>query len=747
MSFSTHTSRGRVPLLAIAVLSVMIGLAAAVLAVNRVSLLPPKLEPRGLETAGATTHVLVDFKRSKVTDRRESWPYFNSLKIRADLLARLMASRPGVEYIARRADVPASDLAAVAPVTAGVQSVLTEPGSEQRAQEILLADKRHRLEIQNKPDAPIIDIYAQSPTPAEAERLADASIEGLRDYLSTLAARSGFDPASQLELEQLGQTRGGVLNPGVGPKLGALAFMVGFSVSFALLFGLSRVLPRRRRRWRGETSAVEPGLGSSMSPTPALAMASPAPASPRGFGWRALVSSSPGALASPAPEPSPAFVEAETSEDAWPRTTRVLPWMLAGFIAVLWLVPFDSIQLNASLPIDLKFDRLVLPFVAVMWILALFAGGRDAPRLRTTWIHIAVGAFVTLACLSVILDAGDLNQALELETSLKKLPLLLAYLSLFVIMASTVRRDEVPAFIKFMLGLAVLCALGMLGEYKLDLNVFFDLAGKLPDGLFDVKIAETGYDTVGRRITQGPTAHPLVAVTMLSMALPIALVGVIHAKTWRERAIYGAAACVLMIAMLATQRKTGVVAPVAVVLTLAYLRRRELLRIAPAAVAVLIALALASPGTFSPVLDQFQPEELSGANTVSDRASDYDAIRPDVWTHLAFGRGYGSYQPVGHRILDSEILVRIVEMGAIGLVAFLLLGASVVATARPAIAARHPRWGPAALVGAAAAVVFLVVAALFDTMSYPQVPYIFLCFAALVAAIVTAPGADYSGDD
>jgi peptidoglycan/LPS O-acetylase OafA/YrhL len=50
-------------------------------------------------------------------------------------------------------------------------------------------------------------------------------------------------------------------------------------------------------------------------------------------------------------------------------------------------------------------------------------------------------------------------------------------------------------------------------------------------------------------------------------------------------------------------------------------------------------------------------------------------------------------------------------------------------------------------VGAAAAVVFLVVAALFDTMSYPQVPYIFLCFAALVAAIVTAPGADYSGDD
>ena len=43
---------------------------------------------------------------------------------------------------------------------------------------------------------------------------------------------------------------------------------------------------------------------------------------------------------------------------------------------------------------------------------------------------------------------------------MKKLPLLLAYLSLFVIMASTVRRSEVTAFMKFTLGLAVICWLG-----------------------------------------------------------------------------------------------------------------------------------------------------------------------------------------------------------------------------------------------------------------------------------------------
>ena len=53
----------------------------------------------------------------------------------------------------------------------------------------------------------------------------------------------------------------------------------------------------------------------------------------------------------------------------WPRTTRLLPWSLAVMMAIVWLVPFNVIQLSASLPIDLKFDRLYLPFVFVLWAL------------------------------------------------------------------------------------------------------------------------------------------------------------------------------------------------------------------------------------------------------------------------------------------------------------------------------------------------------------------------------------------
>jgi hypothetical protein len=433
---------------------------------------------------------------------------------------------------------------------------------------------------------------------------------------------------------------------------------------------------------------------------------------------------------------------ASAADGAWPHTTRVLPWMLAGFMAMLWLVPFDSLQLDIPSPIDLKLDRILLPFLVGMWALSLAVGGRAAPRLRGTKIHVAVGGFVTVAFLSVIFDASSLSHTLELGTSLKKLPLLLSYSSLFVVMASVVRRAEVPAFTKYTLGLAVICALGMIYEDHAFHNLFFDWSQKVLPSPFKLADLGSGWDTEGRRMVHGPTAHPLVAAAMLSLAFPIAVLGVVDARRTSRRILYGLAGGILLLGVLSTQRKTGLVAPMASILTLAVFRRRELLRLAPVAVVGLVVLLIVAPGSISPVIDQFRPGSLGHANTVSDRASDYDAVRPDVFTHLALGRGFGSYQPLGHRILDSEVLVRLVEMGVLGLAALMALGVSVVFCARRTIHSRHPTLASPALAAASGGVVFLVLALLFDSLAYPQVPYVFLCMAALVAVIVKSPDDD-----
>ena len=44
-------------------------------------------------------------------------------------------------------------------------------------------------------------------------------------------------------------------------------------------------------------------------------------------------------------------------DDAWPRTRRPLPWLFAGFLATIFLVPFDAIHLKVSLPFSSDFDR------------------------------------------------------------------------------------------------------------------------------------------------------------------------------------------------------------------------------------------------------------------------------------------------------------------------------------------------------------------------------------------------------
>ncbi len=665
---------------AIVAASLAIAIVSAVASISHITLLPPKLEPRAIEQAGAVAHVLVDLERSRIADRRAAITYFELSKTRTNLLATLMASAPVLEHIARRAHVPPDQIAVVSPIT----GPMAEPVSEQRARQIALEGRPYRLEIQAGAGGQVLDIYTQARSVPAAKRLADASLPGLHDYLR--ASTGGEDGGhSPIALEQLGPARGAMLTAGNRAKLAALAFMLAFAVALAALHGLVAIAQRRRA----------------------------------------------------APSRPPAVAAARS--DAWPRTTRVLPWMVAGFMAMLWLAPFDSIQLDIPSPIDLKLDRMLLPILVVTWVAALMLGGRESPRLQPTWMHAALGVFVSLAFLSVILGASALDQTLDLDTAIKKLPLLLSYLTLFLIMASVVRREEVPAFVKLTLGLAVAVALGMVWEDQAFNNVFFHWSDTLLPSIFDVSSGGADWDSAGRRMVHGPAQHPLAAASMLSMAMPIAVLGLIHARRTGGRLYYLLAIGALTLGVLATERKTAFIAPAVGVLTIAYFRRRELLRLTPVAVAGVVAVVVMAPGAVAPVLDQFKPDKLNGANTVQDRASDYDAIRPDVWSHVAVGRGYGSYQPLGHRILDSEILVRLIEMGVLGLVSFLLLGVSVIACARRTIHSRHPTWGTAALAGAAAAAVFLALAFLFDSNAFAQVPYIFFCFAALVAALIKRP--------
>jgi hypothetical protein len=748
-----HSPRLRL-LLAIALCGA-VAFTAAMLNVSSVSLLPPKITPRHLEIAGAGARVDVDNPRSLVSDRLATDGDYQTLQKRAVLMGSLMVSAPVRDRIARRVGIDPDQLVGRARVTANVQAVLTEPDSEPRALAIGEANVPYRIEVHPDPILPTLSIYTQAPTVREAERLADAVVPSLRERLRVLAASERTDPHDQVVIEQPGRARGGVINAGAKIEIFGLTFIFVFTLAaFAVL--LARKL---RRELAGEVAA--PGPGSAPAPAPRHATPSRQPGA--GLG-RALVrhlglegsfgpalspaaaGASAGTIAAPAgfarPQGGMAAVSRRAALKAgdWPHTTRVLPWMLAAMMAVVWLMPFNVIQLSYSLPIDLKFDRLVLPFIIATWALTLAAGGRGAPRVRITWIHVAVGGVAVAALLSLVVGARDLNQTLELDTSIKKLTLLASYISLFLIVASSIRRAEVPAFLKYTLVLAVICALGTIWEYRFSYNVFYSMSDKILPGIFTVGAAEAGaVDQIGRRLVRGPGEVPLEAVAMLAMGLPIAVSGLITSKVTRTRILYGLATALILAAAASTERKSALLAPVSVFATLAYFRRRELIRLAPLGVVIGVIMLVLTPGAAQSVVSQLSGKKLNSVTTVSDRSSDYDAVRPDVWSHLAFGRGYGSYEHTSYRTLDMELLRQLIEVGVFGVLAFLLMIGTIVGVARRPIRERRPDDARVGLSAACAAVALLVVSTLFDAMAFPHCPYIALWMAGLLAVVVSQP--------
>ena len=667
-------------------------LLALVLISSLIGGIAAKLNTRGnLVVAGAVTHVMVDDPDASIIDRTALTQDLATLQARAELYARLLTTTPVLDAVAKRVGVPPSQISGVADLTANVPVQLTQAGSEQHASDLRASRAPYRLELQSEPVEPILAIYTQAPSVDMANRLANSAIQGLHDYLVNLARQQGFPTRELPVLRQLGPPHGAVTGSHGRIVIGGLTFITAFALSFV---GLLLLIRRPLRRREEEAPRLPPRTNLT---------------------GRALAD--------------------------WPRTTRLLPWSVAGLIAMIWLTPFDKIQLGgAGAPINITLDRIYLPIVVLIWLLAFRAGPGAAPRLRITRVHVAIAAFLGCAFLSVVLDAGYLNHVQELMLAMKKLPLLVSYMSIFVIVASSIRRREVPAFMTYTLVLAVVCAVGVMVEYKFNQNLFDLVARNVFRGPVKLVAGDAGpaLDSIGRRWVQGPAVSGLELITMFSCALPIAVTGIMRSKERRHRLLYGLAMVLLLSAMFATNRKSALLAPASVFLTLAYFRRRELLKMVPIGLVMLVILAAVSHGAVHSVISQFTRTDAATVPTVDSRTANYDAVRPDLWTHLLFGRGQGTYAPPTDRIVDSEIILRLVETGVFGLVTFLLIPVSVILLARKTVARRHPMWSPPALCGLAAAVAFIVVATLYSVMIDPHGPDVFLYIAGLTV-IVAGP--------
>jgi hypothetical protein len=421
--------------------------------------------------------------------------------------------------------------------------------------------------------------------------------------------------------------------------------------------------------------------------------------------------------------PSSRAILARAADD-WPHTSRPMPWLLAGFMAMVFLVPFDSITLPVSLPLDAKLDRPFLVLLVAIWLLSL-TGVRGVSRLRMSPVHWALVALLTIAMLSLVLDGATIVRLNELDLAVRKLALLFSYALLFAIVASSLKATEVRNFTIFMIGLACVTAFAALIEYRTGYNAFFNWT----DGILPVtRPGELGaIDSIGRKSVVGPTIHPLAVAMMMALALPFAVMGLLESKERRQRWLYAIAVGLMLGGALATQRKTSVVAPAIGALVLFAYRPKAVLRLLPVGLLLFALIHVAAPGALGGVTDQLKPQNLFGVLSTKDRQSDYGAIKPDVIKHPIIGRGYESYDQKKYRILDNQYLTTIIGTGVLGVLAYLSVFLTILLLAHRVARTGDPERAPTAIAAGAAIASLIVGSALLDTLALPQLAYL-ICF-------------------
>lgn len=419
----------------------------------------------------------------------------------------------------------------------------------------------------------------------------------------------------------------------------------------------------------------------------------------------------------------------------WPRTNRWLPWLIAGFLVVAWFLPIDSITPRGFSAFDLKLDRVMLAVMALVWLPAALLGGAGAPRLRGLGgIALALVAFALIALFGVIIDAETLLRAGQSDDATKKLLLLASYVAFFVIVATSLRPEEIGRFAALFLWLGFGAAVLVVYDRFFQENQFFALAELLfPAGAFEIRpIGTSPFDP---NPVTGPSRHALAVAAMLAMALPFAVVGLMHG-TLRSRGLHLVAVAVLLVAVWATNRKTGAFASAGALATLLVLRPRDMLqRVVPAGLLLLGVVTLLAPEAVGFQLERLSPGTVTEGLSSQGRSADYPAIVPDVRAHFLMGRGWGTYS---FRILDNNWLGLLLETGVIGTAVFAALLLAVWTGAWRVLRDLDLPAGSPVLAAAAGTTAFAVSMGLFDALAFAQVPYFFLFIAALVAASLRA---------
>jgi O-antigen ligase len=344
--------------------------------------------------------------------------------------------------------------------------------------------------------------------------------------------------------------------------------------------------------------------------------------------------------------------------------------VLTGYLLLLEIVPSGWVVPSFG---DVGTPANIYALLALIWYAASWLAGRVRPAAGSGAPRLALCAFAAAVLLGYLSLSDPTRQAVGLETQAADRGLigLAAWAGVLLIASAGIREY---AELQRVLRRAVLYGSGIGALGILEFFTSKDL-------LASVHVPGLRTSTsVSELITRGSfirpssnTSQPLELAAVLALLLPFAIQQAFEPgrtgllRRWLPVALIGGA-------MPLTVSRTSIIGlfVVLVLLVPTWPAQRRWPALGVLAVGVGL-LKVAVPGLLSTTVGLFSSFLGNSDNSTQARTADYSGVAQYVQQRPLFGRGYGTFIPSLYRYTDNMYLLALVEIGAVGVFALLLL--------------------------------------------------------------------------
>jgi O-antigen ligase len=417
--------------------------------------------------------------------------------------------------------------------------------------------------------------------------------------------------------------------------------------------------------------------------------------------------------------------------------------LVSLFLVLQLIVPARLVI--SRLPLSLSPASVLALFVALCWLCTQFTNTLGVAKGRNS-----VRTMVFLYFCSVLATYGVATYGYlppdELNFADHALVLAVAKVGLVLAVCDGVRdRDRLYFVIKILAAMgAIVAAIGILQFlFGLDLTQYMTLPGLRAT-------ADEGFifERSALRRVAATTAHPIEFGVICAMLLPLAihLANRASGQTQPSRRWWLCAGLIAAGLMFSISRSAifGAVGA-GLVLFLGWSARRRTQALITV-LAFLTLIKVLAPGLLGAFYGLFA--NIGKDDSIRYRTHDYATASAEIAKHLWLGRGLGTWYAPKHQVFDNQYLLSLVEIGILGLAAFIAIFlAGIYAALRVRFTSSDPGDRDLALTMVAMLVVPLIGCATFDLAAFSTANALAFVVAGTAGCLLRIGTSATSGED